>query len=143
LAQFVIVSNRVAIPDKNAKQGAGGLEVAVNAAFKHRTGIWFGWSGKVTTPTKIATRKIVHNDINYITLACFARGRGRQRAPMISPQGLAFPLGRLAAASFEPAPRHRDLDLAEAAGQRSRAAAMPVAENAPALCMPTPFGRRP
>jgi trehalose 6-phosphate synthase len=68
LAQLVIVSNRVAIPDKNAKQRAGGLEVAVNAAFKHRSGIWFGWSGKVTTQTKIATHKIVHNEITYITL---------------------------------------------------------------------------
>jgi trehalose 6-phosphate synthase len=68
LAQLVIVSNRVAIPDKNAKQRAGGLEVAVNAAFKHRSGIWFGWSGKVTTHTKIATQKIVHNEITYITL---------------------------------------------------------------------------
>jgi hypothetical protein len=38
LVQLVIVSNRVAIPDKNAKQHAGGLEVAVNAAFKHRSG---------------------------------------------------------------------------------------------------------
>jgi trehalose 6-phosphate synthase len=68
LAQLVIVSNRVAIPDKNAKQRAGGLEVAVNAAFKHRSGIWFGWSGKVTTHTKISTQKIVHNEITYITL---------------------------------------------------------------------------
>ena len=58
MAQFVIVSNRVAIPDKNAKQRAGGLEVAVNAAFKNRSGIWFGWSGKVTTHTKIATQKV-------------------------------------------------------------------------------------
>ena len=68
MAQLVIVSNRVAIPDKSAKQRAGGLEVAVNAAFKHRSGIWFGWSGKVTTQTKIATQKIVHNEVTYITL---------------------------------------------------------------------------
>jgi trehalose 6-phosphate synthase len=68
MARLVIVSNRVAIPDKSAKQRAGGLEVAVNAAFKHRSGIWFGWSGKVTTQTKIATQKIVHNEIAYITL---------------------------------------------------------------------------
>jgi trehalose 6-phosphate synthase len=68
LAQLVIVSNRVAIPDKSAKQRAGGLEVAVNAAFKDRSGIWFGWSGKVTAQTKIATQNIVHNEIRYITL---------------------------------------------------------------------------
>jgi trehalose 6-phosphate synthase len=68
LAQLVIVSNRVAIPDKNATQRAGGLEVAVNAAFKDRSGIWFGWSGKVTTQTKIATRTVVHDRVTFIIL---------------------------------------------------------------------------
>jgi GxxExxY protein len=62
------VSNRVAVPEKNAAQRAGGLEVAVNAAFKHRPGIWFGWSGKVTTNTKIATQNVVHDQVTYTTL---------------------------------------------------------------------------
>jgi len=62
------VSNRVAIPEKNAAQRAGGLEVAVNAAFKHRPGIWFGWNGKVTTHTKIAAQKVLHDQVTYITL---------------------------------------------------------------------------
>ncbi|MGB8549772.1 MAG: hypothetical protein WCD82_16470, partial [Xanthobacteraceae bacterium] len=39
--------NRVAIPDKNAKARAGGLEVAVKAALTQKSGNWFGWSGKV------------------------------------------------------------------------------------------------
>ena len=68
LAQLVIVSNRVAIPEKSEKLRAGGLEVAVDAAFKHRSGIWFGWSGKVTTRTKVATREVVHGNVTYITL---------------------------------------------------------------------------
>jgi trehalose 6-phosphate synthase len=68
LAQLVIVSNRVAIPEKNAKPHAGGLEVAVNAALKHTSGVWFGWSGRVTTRTKIATREVVHDKVTYITL---------------------------------------------------------------------------
>ena len=68
LAQLVVVSNRVAIPEKNAMLRAGGLEVAVNAAFKNRSGIWFGWSGKVTTRPKIATQEIVHDNVTYITL---------------------------------------------------------------------------
>src|ERR1700738_2626602 len=63
LAQLVIVSNRVAIPEKNAKARAGGLEVAVKAALKHKSGIWFGWSGKVSTRTKIATQQVVHDGI--------------------------------------------------------------------------------
>ncbi|HTE75721.1 MAG TPA: alpha,alpha-trehalose-phosphate synthase (UDP-forming) [Xanthobacteraceae bacterium] len=69
MGQLVIVSNRVAIPEKNAKARAGGLEVAVEAALKHKTGIWFGWSGKIApTHTKIATQKVVHDEITYITL---------------------------------------------------------------------------
>src|ERR1700730_12593849 len=68
LPQLVVVSNRGAIPEKNAKPRAGGLEVAVKAALKQKSGIWFGWSGKVATRTKIATQKIVHNEITYITL---------------------------------------------------------------------------
>jgi trehalose 6-phosphate synthase len=68
LAQLVIVSNRVAIPEKKSKPRAGGLEVAVNAALTHKSGIWFGWSGKVTTRTKIARRKVVHDNVTYITL---------------------------------------------------------------------------
>ena len=51
MAQLVVVSNRVAIPDKNAKARVGGLEVAVKAALKQKSGIWFGWSGKVATRT--------------------------------------------------------------------------------------------
>src|SRR5579862_609405 len=68
LAQLVIVSNRVAIPEKDAKLRAGGLEVAVNAAFKDRSGIWFGWSGKVITRTKVAIQKVVRDNVTYITL---------------------------------------------------------------------------
>jgi trehalose 6-phosphate synthase len=68
LGQLVVVSNRVGIPERNVNARAGGLEVAVKAALKHKPGIWFGWSGKVATQTKIATQKVVHNKITYITL---------------------------------------------------------------------------
>ncbi len=70
MPQLVIVSNRVAIPDKNAKARAGGLEVAVKAALKHKFGIWFGWSGKVATGHQdVDTHRIAHDEgITYITL---------------------------------------------------------------------------
>jgi trehalose 6-phosphate synthase len=68
LGQLVIVSNRVAVPEKNAKARAGGLEVAVRAALKEKSGTWFGWSGKIATQTKIAAQHVVHDDITYITL---------------------------------------------------------------------------
>jgi trehalose 6-phosphate synthase len=68
LGQLVIVSNRVAIPEKIAKARAGGLEVAVRAALKRKTCTWFGWSGKVVAHTKIATQTVVHDKITYMTL---------------------------------------------------------------------------
>jgi trehalose 6-phosphate synthase len=68
LRQLVVVSNRVGIPEKHGNARAGGLEVAVKAALKHKSGIWFGWSGKVATKTKIAAQKVVHDKITYITL---------------------------------------------------------------------------
>jgi trehalose 6-phosphate synthase len=68
LPQLVIVSNRVAIPDRNAKVRAGGLEVAVNAALKQKSGIWFGWSGKIGASTRISTQRAERGGISYVTL---------------------------------------------------------------------------
>ncbi len=68
MGQLVIVSNRVAVPEKNAKARAGGLEVAVQAALKHKTCTWFGWSGKVVPHRQITTRTVVHDRVTYITL---------------------------------------------------------------------------
>ena len=48
MPRLVVVSNRVAVPDPEGPRQAGGLAVAVNAALKHREGLWFGWSGKVS-----------------------------------------------------------------------------------------------
>jgi trehalose 6-phosphate synthase len=68
LGQLVVVSNRVSIPENNAKARAGGLEVAVKAALKNKSGLWFGWSGKVATRAKISTQQVVHDKITYVTL---------------------------------------------------------------------------
>jgi trehalose 6-phosphate synthase len=46
--RLVVVSNRVAVPDPEGPRQAGGLAVAVNAALKHREGLWFGWSGETS-----------------------------------------------------------------------------------------------
>ena len=68
MGQLVVVSNRVAVPEKITRARAGGLEVAVNAALKERSGVWFGWSGKIATRGTIATQKAVHRDITFITM---------------------------------------------------------------------------
>jgi trehalose-6-phosphate synthase len=65
VGQLIIVSNRVSVPEKGASARAGGLEVAVNAALE-RSGIWFGWSGRIATRGTIAThmvRTLLRDDI--------------------------------------------------------------------------------
>ena len=45
MARLIVVSNRVAVPGRNA--GAGGLAVGVLAALRGpERGVWFGWSGQ-------------------------------------------------------------------------------------------------
>lgn len=47
MSRLVVVSNRVAVPQKGRRNAAGGLAVAVNAALQDEGGIWFGWSGRI------------------------------------------------------------------------------------------------
>lgn len=47
MPRLVVISNRVALPEPGEENKAGGLAVAVNAALKNRSGLWFGWSGRV------------------------------------------------------------------------------------------------
>ena len=68
MAQLVIVSNRVAVPDAGGTVRAGGLEVAVKAALKQNPGIWFGWSGRITPRSEIETREIVRDKVTYIVV---------------------------------------------------------------------------
>jgi trehalose 6-phosphate synthase len=60
--RLIVVSNRVAVPDPEGPRLAGGLAVAVNAALKHREGLWFGWSGQINdkaagSPPNIVERR--------------------------------------------------------------------------------------
>ena len=64
MPRLVVVSNRVALPDRGAQ--AGGLAVALNAALASTQGVWFGWSGKVATPGP--ARTVEHEGITYVTI---------------------------------------------------------------------------
>ena len=60
MSRLIIVSNRVALPGKEASsQQAGGLAVAIHAALKNRDGIWFGWSGRVAEDDTAAPPTVV------------------------------------------------------------------------------------
>ena len=45
--RLVVVSNRVSVPDAKDRGAQGGLAVAMHAALKRHSGVWFGWSGEV------------------------------------------------------------------------------------------------
>ena len=67
MARLVVVSNRVAVPDGKSGGRAGGLEVAVQAAMRHREGVWFGWSGKIARKGEAAeTTTVRHDSIDYV-----------------------------------------------------------------------------
>jgi len=48
MSRLVIVSNRVQPPSGEGGGNQGGLAVALSAALRESSGIWFGWSGEVT-----------------------------------------------------------------------------------------------
>src|SRR5204862_8217275 len=67
LARLVVVSNRVSVPDGKSGGRAGGLEVAVKAALRHRQGVWFGWSGNVAkNGDRSETKTAQHGNIKYL-----------------------------------------------------------------------------
>jgi trehalose 6-phosphate synthase len=63
LARLVVVSKRVSSPKSGTR--AGGLEVAVMASLKRNPGIWFGWSGKLSTNI-LATRTIEGDPVSFV-----------------------------------------------------------------------------
>ncbi|MCR6645225.1 MAG: trehalose-6-phosphate synthase [Terricaulis sp.] len=47
MSRLVVVSNRVSLPEPGGAS-QGGLAVAINAALRQYSGLWFGWSGQST-----------------------------------------------------------------------------------------------
>jgi trehalose 6-phosphate synthase len=67
LSRLVVVSNRVALPEKR-KQTSGGMVTGIFDALRETGGLWFGWSGEKTR-APLAAPKIVEADgITYITI---------------------------------------------------------------------------
>lgn len=62
--RLVVVSNRVALPQQTA---TGGLASAMRSAMRERGGLWFGWSGKVSTNTG-HVRRVRDGLVEYATM---------------------------------------------------------------------------
>lgn len=65
MSRLIVVSNRVA-PIKAGKVAAGGLAVGVFDALRQTGGIWFGWSGEVSSTPQTNTETV--GEITYVTL---------------------------------------------------------------------------
>ena len=48
MSRLIVVSNRVTPPAPEGAASQGGLAMAISAALREYTGIWFGWSGNST-----------------------------------------------------------------------------------------------
>ncbi len=48
MSRLVIISNRVSVPTADNGGAQGGLAIALSAALRESSGIWFGWSGEET-----------------------------------------------------------------------------------------------
>ena len=68
MSRLVIVSNRVSVPEAAGKVTAGGLAVALRAAFQSHQGLWFGWSGKVTAHPASQARMVDKGNIRYVLM---------------------------------------------------------------------------
>ncbi len=66
--RLVVVSNRVPSPAAGGNQ-AGGLAVALDGLMAKRGGLWFGWSGKISSGAATAPVDIVRADkISFATV---------------------------------------------------------------------------
>lgn len=48
MSRLIVVSNRVNPPTGKGEESVGGLAMALAAALQEYSGVWFGWSGKIT-----------------------------------------------------------------------------------------------
>lgn len=48
MSRLIVVSNRVTPPTGKGEETVGGLAMALAAALREYSGLWFGWSGKTT-----------------------------------------------------------------------------------------------
>jgi trehalose 6-phosphate synthase len=75
LARLVIVSNRVAVPDRADKGSAGGLAVALREAFQAYQGLWFGWSGRVAAQPALRPTIVEKEGVQYAVIDMTPRDR--------------------------------------------------------------------
>jgi trehalose 6-phosphate synthase len=66
MTRLIVVSNRVSPPAPEGAGSQGGLAMAMSAALREYSGIWFGWSGK---STPVHTGELTTQTMNGVTVA--------------------------------------------------------------------------
>lgn len=66
MSRLIVVSNRVNPPAPEGASSQGGLAMAISAALREYSGVWFGWSGN-STPTY--TGQLSMQRVNGVTVA--------------------------------------------------------------------------
>jgi trehalose 6-phosphate synthase len=66
MSRLIVVSNRVNPPTGKGEETVGGLAMALAAALREYSGLWFGWSGK-TTPE--FTGQLAMQKVDGVTVA--------------------------------------------------------------------------
>jgi trehalose 6-phosphate synthase len=66
MSRLIVVSNRVNPPSGTGEESVGGLAMALAAALREYSGVWFGWSGR-TTP--VFTGQLNVENVGGVTAA--------------------------------------------------------------------------
>ncbi|MEZ5956109.1 MAG: trehalose-6-phosphate synthase [Hyphomonadaceae bacterium] len=66
MSRLIVISNRVTPPAPEGAASQGGLAMAISAALREYSGIWFGWSGQATAEF---TGELNTQTVNGVTVA--------------------------------------------------------------------------
>ena len=68
MSRLIVVSNRISPPAPEGASSQGGLAMAISAALRESSGIWFGWSGNATEEFngQISMQRV--NDVTIATI---------------------------------------------------------------------------
>ncbi len=68
MSRLIVVSNRISKPAPEGASSQGGLAMAISAALRQSSGIWFGWSGNATEEFTGQISMQRENDVTVATI---------------------------------------------------------------------------
>ena len=68
MGRLIVISNRVMLPSLSNKNSAGGLGVAILDSLAEHGGVWYGWSGELTTKKSSPLNIVAKGKTTFATL---------------------------------------------------------------------------